>query len=156
MPNSKKPNKLPPKKEEKANLKDGKKSQEEENIQNAEIIDNLPPEIKKVVEMGFSMQRFSGPMPNPFVSKLTEKHIDKILDLGIKEEDNSFVNVKLERRYNLVYFFGAVALFVFLTVFLVDNNKDLFLEILKISVVLLGGFGGGYGYKAYFDKKKNN
>jgi len=34
---------------------------------NAEsVFEKLPPEVKKVMEVGFSMQRFSGPIPRRF------------------------------------------------------------------------------------------
>lgn len=127
-----------------------------EKIEQPEVIENLPPEIKKVVEMGFSMQRFSGAMPNPLLSKLNEKHIDRILDISEKEEENSFKDSQSNKIYNLIYFILGILFFIFLTVFLVKDNKDLFLEIVKIGVAIIGGFGGGYGYKTYLDKKKNN
>ena len=56
----------------------------------AQIIENLPPEIKKIVEMGFSMQKVSSQSSNPLLSKINEKHIDRILDIVHKEEDNSY------------------------------------------------------------------
>ena len=88
------------------------------------------------------------------LSKLNEKHIDRILDISEKEEDNSFKDSQSNKRYNLFYFMLGILLFVFLTVFLVKDNKDLFLEIVKIGVAIVGGFGGGFGYKTYLDRKK--
>ena len=120
------------------------------------MVDDLPPEIEKVAEMAFSMQRFSGPMPNPILSKLNEKHIDRILDLTEKEGDNSFKESQSNKKYNLIYFILFILVFVFLTLFLVKDNKDLFLEIVKIGVAIIGGFGGGFGYKTYLDKKKSH
>ena len=45
----------------------------------AEEIENLPPELRKVVEMGFSMQRVVGSMPNPLLSKISESQISLLL-----------------------------------------------------------------------------
>jgi hypothetical protein len=50
-----------------------KLSEKENNSQSEkpvepEILSNIPPEVKKVIEMGFSMQRISGPLQNPLMS----------------------------------------------------------------------------------------
>jgi len=145
-------------KSEKRSIHDNKDivKSEQKNAEDTEILDNLPPEIKKVVEMGFSMQRISGATPNPILSKLNENHIDRILDIGEKEEDNSFKDSQSNKKYNLIYFIIGILLFIFLIVFLVKDNKELFLEILKIGVAIIGGFGGGFGYKTYLDKHKSD
>src|SRR5256885_11000657 len=44
-----------------------------------EVLDKLPPEVRKVVE-SFSLQAFSGPIIHPVLQKITESHIDKVLD----------------------------------------------------------------------------
>ena len=61
-----------------------------EKPQEPEILDNIPEEAKKMIEMGISMQRFSGAMPNPLLSKINEKHIDRILDISERDDENSF------------------------------------------------------------------
>jgi hypothetical protein len=35
-----------------------------------------------------------------------------------------------------------------------DSNQELLTEILKILAIFAGGFGTGFGAKAYIDKKK--
>ena len=45
-------------------------------------------------------------------------------------------------------------MFVFLVIFLAKVSKELLLEIVKLGVAIIGGFGGGYGYKTYLDKRK--
>lgn len=135
-----------------------KETQESEKSQAAldpEIFDGLPPEIRDVVRTGISMQRFSGSMPNPLLSKITESHIDKILELSDKEDNNSFKDAQSSKRYNLFYFLAFVGLFIFITLYLAKEDKDLFTDILKIVISVAGGFGGGYGYKSYLDSKKN-
>ena len=97
--------------------KDISKSNEidlKEKIQETEIFDNLPPEVKKVVEMGISMQRISGPMPNPLLSKINEKHIDKILDIAQKEDENSYKDAQSTKKYSLVYFIFIILFVTFL------------------------------------------
>jgi len=109
---------------------------EQDNIEIPENLNELPPEIKKVVELGFSMQKISGSMANPILSKLNEKHIDRILDISEKEEDNAFIVTKLNKKYNLMYVTLFVIIFIFLTIFLAKDNKDIFLELIKIGVVI--------------------
>lgn len=138
----------------KENSKEIQNKNHQNNPKEPEIFDNLPPEIKKVTEMGFSMQRFSGPMPNPIVSKLNENHIDRILDISEKEEENAYKDSQSNKIYNLIYVLIIVIFFVFLVVFL--ENKELLVEILKIVIAIVGGFGGGFGYKTYLDRKKSS
>lgn len=131
-----------------------RREEEEKEGINAEILEDLSPEVKKVVEMGFSMQRYSGSMPNPLLSKLNEKHISDIIDIGKQEESNSYKDAQSNKIYNLLYVILGVGVFIFLLVFLVGKDKDLLMEILKIIVIFGGGFGGGIGYKTYLNKKK--
>lgn len=127
---------------------------DQETASDAEILSDLPPEVRKVVEMGFSMQRISGPIPNPIFNKINEKHIDKILEIAQSEETNSFKDSTISKRYNFAYFIFAILFIMFLIYYLVDRDKSLLLSIIEKALYIMGGFGGGYGYKAYMDKKK--
>lgn len=132
------------------------KSKETENIEETKILENLPPEVKKVVEMGFSMQRISGTMPNPILSKINENHIDRILDIAQKEEDNSFKDAQSTKKYSLIYFILLIIFVGFLIFYLVDKDRSLLLILVEKGLYVLGGFGGGYGFKAYIDNRKKN
>ncbi len=79
-----------------------------------EIFEELPPEIREVVRTGISMQRISGPMPNPLLSKINEKHIDKILDIADKEDTNSYNDAQSNKKYSLFYFLTFIGLFIFI------------------------------------------
>jgi len=122
----------------------------------AEEIENLPPELRKIVEMGFSMQRVVGSMPNPLLSKITESHISKILDLSEKEDDHSFKDTQSSKRYTAFYFLIGVILFVFLVVFLIERDSSLLMSIIEKIIFVFAGFAGGYGYKAYLENKQRN
>jgi hypothetical protein len=39
-----------------------------------------------------------------------------------------------------------VSLFVFLTVFLVFRDVELYMEVIKLFAAFVGGFGGGIGF----------
>ena len=88
---------------------------------------SLPPEAKKVLEVGMSMRRF-GAMPNPIAEKINERHIDKILDIAEKDEERSFKDTGESRKFTLVYILIFAAIFVFTTVFLADSDRDLYKE----------------------------
>lgn len=124
-----------------------------EDIPDSEVLENLPEEVRRVVQIGMSMQRTSGPLPPQILSKLNDKHIDKILELSEKDDERVFEDVRQSRKYTFTYFLVFVAIFIFITIYLVGNDTDLYKEILKIFAIFAGGFGGGYGVKTYFDKK---
>lgn len=119
-----------------------------------EILEDLPPEVREVVKSSIMMQRYTGPMPNPLFSKINENHIDKILDLAQKEDENSFSDAQSSKRYSMAYFVIFIGVFVFITLYLAKDNKELFSDILGVIISIAGGFGGGYGYKSYVDSKK--
>ncbi|MBW2739351.1 MAG: hypothetical protein JRE64_11005 [Deltaproteobacteria bacterium] len=139
---------------------DGNKTEEEKSSEKndigpvgPELLKNLPPEAKKVLEIGMSMQRF-GPMPNPLAEKINEKHIDKILDITEKDEERSFKDAGESRKFTLIYVLVFAVLFVFATVFLVGSDKDLYKEVIKLFAVFFGGLGSGFGIKSYMDRNK--
>ncbi len=135
-----------------------KKSKEEKTvmldsgIEALEILQDMPPEIKKKF-LSISMGSFSRSLLSPLESKINEKHIDKILDIKEKYEDKIFKDTQQSRKFLLVYILIGVALFVFLTLFLVSNDKELFKEIIKLFIAFVGGIGAGYGIKTYKDNR---
>lgn len=118
-----------------------------------ELLKNLPPEAKKVLEVGMSMHRF-GPMPNPLTEKINERHIDKILEIAEKDDERSFEDAGAARKFTLIYVLVFAALFIFSTVFLVGSDKELYKEVIKLFAVFLGGLGSGFGIKSYMDRSK--
>ena len=139
-----------------SNAEDQEKNEQgngSDEAENAEVIENLPPELQGVMKMGLTMQRFSGPMPHPLASKLNEKHIDKILDISEKDNDRWFSDAQRDRFFTGFCILIGVGLFIFLTIFLVGNDTELFKEILKLLVTLAGGIGIGYGIKSYKDRE---
>lgn len=140
---------------EEKNKPEEKKSSEQNGIGfvEPELLDKLPPEAKKVVEMSLSTHML-GPMQNPLAKKITSKHIDKILDLSEKDAERTFKDAEETRKFTLKYVVLFVILFVFLTIFLVSSDKELYKEVIKLFAVFLGGFGSGFGIKNYMDRHK--
>ena len=134
-------------------ITDLKEEDSKEEPTQSEILEKLPPDIKKVMEVGFSMQKFSGPLPSPLLDKISEKHIDKILDLSEKEDNRQYKDSQSSKILFLAYFMVLILLFVFLTIYLAQSNSELYMEILKLSVAFVGGLGGGFGIKSYIGSK---
>ena len=116
-----------------------------------EVLDKLPgPARKRIIEMmSISM---AGPMHPPFLRKINEEHISKLIECSEKDSQRDFEDTKSSRRYALVYLILSFILFGFIVVYLADRNPDLLKEVLKISVIFAGGFGAGYGVKSYQGK----
>ncbi|MEH2292979.1 hypothetical protein [Nostoc sp.] len=114
---------------------------------------NLPPEIKKEIRTFLSMGRFSASSISPILDKINQQHITKILESVEKDSERAFVDAQEARKYNLVAICIFVAVFVFLTVFLVNKDVAVYQDILKILIIFGGGFGSGLGFKIYLDRR---
>lgn len=128
--------------------------EKKQEAQQAEILDSLPPEVQETVKIAMSMSSFTGRMPNPLLTKINESHITTILQQSGIEENNNYKDSQSSKLYSLVYVIIFVALVIFLIVFLVDRDKDLLFKLSERVLYIVGGFGGGYGFKAYKDNKK--
>lgn len=131
-----------------------KQENENSGLTENDALENLPPEVKKIVQLGFSVQRSFSPEPNPLFEKINEGHIDRILDMGAKDDEYAFKESQSNKIYNLIYLIIAAAALIFTVVFLAGKNDALLSEIFKFGAVFLGGLGGGYGWKSYLDRKK--
>ena len=121
-----------------------------------EVLEKLPPEVRRVLELSMTsmqMHRF-GPMPHPLTEKLNEGHVDKILEMSAKDDERTFEDVNSSRKYAFSYVVIGVALFIFVTVYLMSFDKAVYLELLKYGGFFLGGLGGGFGIKSYMDRNK--
>jgi len=132
-----------------SDLKDEKSVVSKEEMETKpELLENVPEDVKKVVEFGMSMQRFSGPMPNPLFDKITSDHITTILAQSKSEDENGFTFAKQGRWFVLLIILIFVALFIFLVMYLSSDNPQLLNEIIKTVVLVAGGLGAGYGVKS--------
>lgn len=119
-----------------------------------EVLEGLPDEAKKIIEIAMTSMHRVGPPVNPISKIINAQHIDKILELAEKDDDRSFNDAKESRKYTLYYVLIFAALFVFATVYLVGSDKELYKEIIKLFSVFVGGLGGGFGIKSYIDRNK--
>jgi len=136
-----------------------KNTETEEEIIPTEVIKDLPPEtqdkVKEVIRRtSLEMMSVSGHFPSPLLKKINSDHITKMIDYADKDDERNFNYAKTQRNYNLIYFFAFLSLFIFMIVFLIDKDRTLLLDFIKVGLGILGGFGGGYGFKAWKDRKK--
>jgi hypothetical protein len=111
-----------------------------------EFVKSLPPPARAFM---MQMTRFGGAAPHPLFHKFTPEHITKFLDYSHQDDVNLYQLEKSNRWFNLAYFVGIVICILFLVVYLAPSQKDLLVDILKTLAVFAGGFGVGYGTKAY-------
>jgi hypothetical protein len=119
-----------------------------------ESLKDLPPEVRKTLEMFFSMQQISDPLLPPFLYKINEQHITQALNISEKASDQSFKDAQQSRWFNLIYFLIPCVLLVLGTWYLVPIDKDLYKELLKYLGAVAAGFGGGLTFKTYWARKK--
>ncbi|MDZ8104852.1 MAG: hypothetical protein RM338_04400 [Nostoc sp. DedQUE12a] len=119
-----------------------------------EELGNLPPEIRKQITTVLSMGRFSASSISPILNKINQQHITKILESVEKDSERAYLDAQEARKYNLVAICIFVAVFVFLTVFLVNKDVAVYQDILRLLIIFGGGFGSGLGFKIYLDRKK--
>ena len=119
-----------------------------------ELEELLPPQLRKVVQASLSMQRFSSSsLVSPISEKINEQHITQILNIVEKDDERVFADTQSARRYFFITLIVVLVFFGGLTVFLVNKDVAIYQELLKIIIIFGGGFGSGFGYKGYLDRK---
>jgi len=131
------------------NIKNNQGEKEEKTIseKDAEIVKNLPPQIREfflsVTSSKQSAISQSDFFTNKLADKMTEQHIDKILDSVREDNERQFRYANNQRNYNLIYVIISITLFVFLTVYLVKDSAEIYYKILEIIALVFGGIGIG-------------
>lgn len=119
-----------------------------------EFPENIPKEVQQTIMAMSSSQQMGGTRSHPLFDKFTDDHVHKYLDYIQKDDDNEFGIRRSNRWFYLLYAILGIGLFLFLVVYLLPKDKIVFDQIIKMFVAFAGGFGGGYGLKAYRDMKK--
>jgi hypothetical protein len=107
------------------------------------VIENLPEnEKEKLLAATKTNSTF---IPNELIAeKLTEEHLDRIIDSIEKEDLRLFKDAQLSKFCILGFVILASGTFIFLTIFLTLKNPPLYLDIIKILLGFLGGLGVGF------------
>jgi len=106
--------------------------------------DEPPKPIKEFMSMMFQ----SGPFPPQILEKITDRHIDKALEISEKAQANQIIENKSIRRYMFLTLIVGVLGFSFLVYYLRDDT-NLLISLVGILLSFIGGFGAGYGYCRY-------
>ena len=129
-----------------------KPSKEAENQEVDDFVEKMPPEMKRIIQ-SFSMRAISG-VHNPIYNKINEEHIAKIIQYSRDDEQDNYNLKRTNRYFTLGYTILAVAIFIFLIIFLMPRDMELLTEILKVLVLVGAGIGGGIGIKSYLEKRE--
>ncbi|MEA5471168.1 hypothetical protein VB714_20025 [Spirulina sp. 06S082] len=125
-----------------------------EEIFPEEFKQRMPNSLKKEISYLFSMQRTGmGSSLGNLTEKIQPSHITKFLENDAKQDERAFLDSQESKKYTLCYVLIFCLLFVFVTVFLVQNDIKIYQDLIRLFIVFLGGFGSGIGYKNLRDKR---
>ena len=122
----------------------------------------LDPEVvgKRQQRAGLQVQEFvasfakkSGPAYHPIFEKFESEHVSQFLTQA-REEDREERQFRGGNRwFRLGYVGSSVGVFLFLTLFLLPDHSALYLELLKVLGAFGAGIAGGYGLRAYQERR---
>ena len=118
-----------------------------------DFLSDLPKPMRERVMLFMGQMVRSGAMSSPLLDKIADKieaeHVGHMLD-SIDEKTRLEHDDKLRSRvFNLVLCSIAVGVLVFLVLQLGASNPDLLEKLVVGGVSLVGGFGGGLGWKSW-------
>lgn len=131
------------------------KKEEEAEEEKSEEIDEFIEEMPSHLRKSFMMQiaRSSRPAPHPLFEKFQSDHIHKFLDYIQRDDDNEYKLRSSNRWFHLSYTLIGIGLFIFLLIYLLPSDRSLLADIFKVLLGVIGGFGGGYGYSKFRQRR---
>lgn len=97
--------------------------------------------------------RTSGPAYHPIFDKFEGEHVTQFLSQSHQSDEAERGLRRSGRWFKALYATLGVGVFVFLTVWLLPEQSQLYTEIVKSVCLFAGGVAGGYGLKAYQDRR---
>lgn len=95
----------------------------------------------------------SGPAYHPIFEKFESQHVSQFLTQA-REEDREERQFRGGNRWFRLGYVGiSVGVFLFLTLFLLPDHSALYLELLKVLGAFGAGIAGGYGLRAYQERR---
>ncbi|GEM_PF-1701750 len=132
--------------------KEGGRSLDHDNLgDEPEILKDMPSHVKESL-VAIASMRADDPLLSSFASKINENHIDKLIDSHENGQERIFKDNQQSRKFQLLYVLIAVMVFIFLAIFLVGKDTELFKEIIKLFIAFVGGIGTGFGIKNYMNR----
>lgn len=74
---------------------------------------------------------------------------DKLLELSENFERLKHKKWVHQRNISIIFLLIIIGFFIFLTLFLAPSFQFIYLEVIKMLLAFLAGFGGGYGFKTW-------
>ena len=97
--------------------------------------------------------RTTGPAYHPIFDKFEGEHVTQFLAQSHQSDDAERGLRRSGRWFKAVYVTLGVGVFIFLTVWLLPEQAELYTEIVKSACLFAAGLAGGYGLKAYQDHR---
>lgn len=137
--------------------RDNESKREPELVDDSDEGGSAPSPPRMVREMMALMQFGAGGRAfHPVFEKFEPEHVDKFLDQS-HEEDMERLRIRRSGRwFPLIYVVLFLAALGWLVAFLLPQDKDLLIEILKLGAAFLGGLGSGYGIKSYQERRRQD
>lgn len=113
--------------------------------------EHIPEEIEEPGKVISTFRAIFGgriPIFPPYFEKVTEEHLSRVLELGDKQDERQFEFAKRRQNITTGVIAGIFVLIIFFTVFMLMNGeRNLYWDIIKIILGFAGGFGAGYGFR---------
>lgn len=112
--------------------------------------DSRPRVLQEIVA---SFDQSSGPIYHPIFDKFESEHVSQFLAQTHETDRDERRLRRGDRWFRLGYVLIGVFIFLFLTWFLLPDHAALYLEILKALGIFGAGAAGGYGLRAYQERR---
>lgn len=123
-----------------------------------ELLEGAAPEVKRSIQMAFSMMRMGGPALNPLATAVAKvldgDHLTNIIKSMDRSAELELSSSQQARWTNLLYLIVVLVFAGFALWLLKDSNPDLLRDLIAIVASLAGGLGAGYGIKAWAEQKR--
>lgn len=110
----------------------------------AEELASATPQVRQLFETFFAAS-YTTKRHHPLFDKFTDQHVDKFLDVVQAEDIREHRLRATDRYFRVFYFVATVSVLLFLVWYLLPVDKALLMDLIKILIAFVGGFGVGYG-----------
>jgi hypothetical protein len=123
-----------------------------------ELLEGAPAEVRRSIQMAFSMLRMGGPSLNPLATAVARvldgDHLTNLIESMDRSAELELRSTQQARWTNLLYLIVVLVFAGFALWLLKDSNPDLLRDLIAIVASLAGGLGAGYGIKAWAEQKR--
>ena len=113
-----------------------------------------PTRVRTAIVEAFATKVSSGPAVHPIFQKMKSGHVTQVLEGAYARDRDRARQLSTDRWFRLVYAALGVGMFVFLTVWLLPSQADLYVKLLQGLGLFFAGGAGGYGLKTYRSRKR--